>query len=443
MAVGSILSSLAGIGMQYGLQTALQDRTEQINIRQWERENEYNSPAAQMARLREAGLNPHLAIGGSVANTAEHAEISNGVPNAPNASAALSSAAANSIQERLLSSEIEKNQAESKNLESQAAEHDANTTYKNQTLQLMVDKLGADLDFTREQIKVAHETIAQLQAQVDNLLSSSKYMQQLTEIGRWTEVKEYHEARSAAAVAEINRKHVGFYDTEMQTIIDNWTSEIGVNDAYRNNLKVNTAFLWSTFKVQGELLQNRNTQEYWSAFYRNPQARYFASMADTQQALLQYLPYQFAGAMFEAYNYFEHDSNGNVIKDKNGLPKINKAFALYQKNMGIAQDIFGLIESGTRSFQNIGTGMFGFKYQPYVPSAGSAAPSAAPSAPSAGSAPRSVGRDLNPNEQKYLRGLIDNYNKAKKAGNYKAQMEYAGKISDYKKLKISQGVKPW
>lgn len=33
------------------------------NIEQWHRENEYNSPQAQMQRYREAGLNPHLIYG--------------------------------------------------------------------------------------------------------------------------------------------------------------------------------------------------------------------------------------------------------------------------------------------------------------------------------------------------------------------------------------------
>lgn len=40
----------------------------QKNLEQWQRENEYNSPAAQMRRYQEAGLNPNLAYGQS--NTA-------------------------------------------------------------------------------------------------------------------------------------------------------------------------------------------------------------------------------------------------------------------------------------------------------------------------------------------------------------------------------------
>ena len=33
------------------------------NLQQWNRENEYNSPQMQMARFKEAGLNPHLIYG--------------------------------------------------------------------------------------------------------------------------------------------------------------------------------------------------------------------------------------------------------------------------------------------------------------------------------------------------------------------------------------------
>lgn len=42
----------------------------QRNIEQWQRENEYNLPANQMARLLEAGINPVLAYGGSASSQA-------------------------------------------------------------------------------------------------------------------------------------------------------------------------------------------------------------------------------------------------------------------------------------------------------------------------------------------------------------------------------------
>ena len=42
----------------------------QRQVEFWKMQNEYNSPAEQMARLRAAGLNPDLAIGGNVQNSA-------------------------------------------------------------------------------------------------------------------------------------------------------------------------------------------------------------------------------------------------------------------------------------------------------------------------------------------------------------------------------------
>ncbi len=40
-----------------------QARANKFNIAQWERNNEYNSPSSQMARLQSAGLNPNLIYG--------------------------------------------------------------------------------------------------------------------------------------------------------------------------------------------------------------------------------------------------------------------------------------------------------------------------------------------------------------------------------------------
>lgn len=41
------------------------------NLQQWNRENEYNKPSAQMERMREAGINPYFAVGNMTAGNAE------------------------------------------------------------------------------------------------------------------------------------------------------------------------------------------------------------------------------------------------------------------------------------------------------------------------------------------------------------------------------------
>lgn len=56
----------------------------QWNLEQWQRENYYNSPAAQMARLRAAGLNPDLMYGqGTTGNSFGSPEMTSGAPSEP------------------------------------------------------------------------------------------------------------------------------------------------------------------------------------------------------------------------------------------------------------------------------------------------------------------------------------------------------------------------
>lgn len=63
------------------------------NLAQWHRENEYNDPSSQMARLREAGLNPDMLYGnGNVQNIAAHSPFQTNIPstNVPNVAARVS-----------------------------------------------------------------------------------------------------------------------------------------------------------------------------------------------------------------------------------------------------------------------------------------------------------------------------------------------------------------
>ena len=54
----------------------------QWNLEQWQRENDYNSPTAQMARFRAAGLNPNLAYG-QMSNGASSPTLPSGAASSP------------------------------------------------------------------------------------------------------------------------------------------------------------------------------------------------------------------------------------------------------------------------------------------------------------------------------------------------------------------------
>lgn len=59
------------LAQQFEYNRQLAQQAYDLNLQQWRIENEYNSPTNQMARLREAGINPHLAYShGTINNVA-------------------------------------------------------------------------------------------------------------------------------------------------------------------------------------------------------------------------------------------------------------------------------------------------------------------------------------------------------------------------------------
>lgn len=69
---GDVVGGLLGIGAQSSANKANKELAEyqyEKNLEMWNRQNEYNSPARQMERLKAAGLNPNLVYGnGAVGN---------------------------------------------------------------------------------------------------------------------------------------------------------------------------------------------------------------------------------------------------------------------------------------------------------------------------------------------------------------------------------------
>lgn len=76
--IGEIISGVAQVGGQALANRAAkkqQQRQMEWNEKFWNMQNEYNSPQAQMKRLQEAGLNPHLVYGQSSGSAAGQAGL--------------------------------------------------------------------------------------------------------------------------------------------------------------------------------------------------------------------------------------------------------------------------------------------------------------------------------------------------------------------------------
>lgn len=76
------LFGLVGNGIQTAVNTRLQDRQNQFNLEMWNKNNEYNSPQAQMRRYEEAGLNSALMYGNVSSGNSSSAPVK-GVPQMP------------------------------------------------------------------------------------------------------------------------------------------------------------------------------------------------------------------------------------------------------------------------------------------------------------------------------------------------------------------------
>lgn len=155
----------------------------QWNIEQWQRENEYNDPSAQMARLKKAGINPNLAYSnGNIQNVAAHSPNmvgAAGTPVSTNYGAFIPS-----IGEMVSAGmQIEKAGAEIKLLESQAAKNRADAAGQNiqneflpKLLQGQLDLNGVQIEtgkatasLTDEQKKLIAPTIDKLNQETENL----------------------------------------------------------------------------------------------------------------------------------------------------------------------------------------------------------------------------------------------------------------------------------
>lgn len=167
---------------QFDYNKQLQDYVYSQNLEQWKRENEYNSPAAQMARFGAAGLNANLMYSqmGSGATSPEMSigDVGTGAaPTAPNADAPFVGfdyiAAQNALsQSKLIDAQVNKTNAETLGVISDNA-------LKSGTLSANIDKAFAELANTvaDTDLKTAETTGQEIQNTVDENIAPTKIAQ--------------------------------------------------------------------------------------------------------------------------------------------------------------------------------------------------------------------------------------------------------------------------
>lgn len=161
----------------------------QWNIEQWNRENAYNTPAAQRARLAAAGMNPDLAYGEGVsANIAASSpEMTAGAPSVPTDVSNLANkqtigdAVRSAMQLRLVESQAKANDAGAKKTDQETK----NLAVENNILS--ADALTRamqnewNIEFTKSQVYYNHALAKESHANAENLAAKTNNLNVQTE----------------------------------------------------------------------------------------------------------------------------------------------------------------------------------------------------------------------------------------------------------------------
>lgn len=171
--MSGIISSFINAAANLGLTSMTNAANEQAattaynrSIEQWNRENAYNSPTAQMERLRQAGLNPNLVYGGGATTLSAHspsvpvAKVEGHKPIDFDLLGMLQTAQSMRIAKDVSDAGISKTMAEILNLQQQNANlksqdevNRANAAYlAQQQLKSMAELKNLNLDFKQKQL---------------------------------------------------------------------------------------------------------------------------------------------------------------------------------------------------------------------------------------------------------------------------------------------------
>lgn len=232
----------------------LAEKQNQWNIEMFNRQNAYNSPEQQVSRLRAAGLNPDMMMGGGISNT------STSLPQMTAGSAATPmdwSALANkrsigdtiqqSLQNQLTQAQIDNINADTKNkghegsiLASDAAFRDAVNAGVVKTQNVEIDVKNKSIEFTDYKIKESQAIVRQLDASC-NLMS-----QQVSQIqnamsndnARLALEKAFNEANIKKLASSVNLDNVTANNiaSQLERILRKYDDEHNISEKQVINL---------------------------------------------------------------------------------------------------------------------------------------------------------------------------------------------------------------
>lgn len=272
-----------------------------FNERMWNKQNEYNTPQMQRARLEAAGLNPYLMLDGGSAGIAESAPTADtsGTQVAPDIgstiaggyqafgnsiSAAASQIAQMSFQDDLQSANVAKTQAEAKNA-------DLQNQYDDLRNQFAAAQFLADLRLKQYQGKISKYDAQYLRDSMQDRLDSVKFQNSLTgsQASYYSQMAGLTDVQRQIADTNLHwlpqEKQAGLAATLQN--IRTMVSEMGLNYAQAKNafamaalnfaneagVRIDNRLKNSTLDLSVKLAKNTVNSEYWNQ--KNAELNYY------------------------------------------------------------------------------------------------------------------------------------------------------------------------
>lgn len=231
----------------------------QRQVEFWKMENEYNSPAAQKARLRAAGLNPDLAIGGNVQNSAGGlSSVSKG--NAPSASYApptdfssFANAAHNAANTVKAFAEAKKSKAEADNVQLDSAMKQVDLQFKPYMYKQQLQLGSVEIDLKGANVVKTKQETANLQQELANLAVEGERLKQSIEESKAKVGLLNQQAQTELFTRVLKSKEFALEVKKFHQFVKESNSRIKLNETQARDILVTQAF-----RVLGLQLDNKN-----------------------------------------------------------------------------------------------------------------------------------------------------------------------------------------
>ena len=197
------------------------------DLEQWNRQNAYDSPAAQMQRLKDAGLNPNLLYGDMTAATGQ--PLSHGA--APSGQMAqtfpFENPVASVLQARMMQSQIERTDAETASIKQETSLNYELTETQKFSLDNILPK--QDKKLTAD-IKAVWQSVDESRARVDDLVAQFRLHSNQADIAR---VEALIKQDTRKAITDDLRNKARISEAEADAAVSYWTKLLLGLDADR------------------------------------------------------------------------------------------------------------------------------------------------------------------------------------------------------------------